>query len=205
MTKADRELLLLLIVRPGMYVNPVEASTITSFITGYEVGIGNKSRFTKLVSDLISDKYKVSYSNDGWPGQIKLLARKRHTTWVIIFKKITLEVIVNAEGGSLTTKQQEAVKRKITTGIIDQAVPTGGPCFENWVEEWPALCDVKSSWFKQLWSRQEWVIIKAIDKLVQTNSIFEVEDQRQPSAMLLQLRERYAEAIGINPSSLKVC
>jgi hypothetical protein len=192
MTKADKELLLHLVTRTGMYIYPIEANSIIHFMSGYEAGTKGKCDFTKRVRRLIADKYKVSYSSDGWPGQIKLLARKRHTTWLIVFKKITLEIIANAEGGSLDDKQREMLKKKITVGIINDIQATGGPRFEDWAEEWPAFCAVKSSWFKQLWSRQEWTIIRAIDKLVQTGSNVEAEDQRLPSPALLQLRNRYA-------------
>lgn len=196
MTKADKEFLLYLVARPRMCIQPVEAASAINYVHGYELGTKNKCDFTKLVRRLIADKYRISYSNDGWPGQIRLLARRRQSTWLITFNKIVLEVILNAQNGSLTDEQQAFLKKGIRGGIIYNIEPTGGPGFENWVEEWQTLYAVKSPWFKPLWTRQEWPIIRAICKLAQTDGLFEREEQRLPSPALLQLKEAYLKVAG---------
>lgn len=199
MTKVDKEVLLNFITRIGMYIHPVEANTAISFIHGYEAGTENKCDFTKQVRQILMDKYKVDYRSDGWPGQIRRLAKKQHSTWLITFKKTTLEIIANAEGGSLNETQLEILKKKIKTGLLDRINPAGHPWFSaDWVAEWQSLCAVKSVWFKQLWTRQEWPIIRAIDKLVQANSLFQDEEQRLPSLAILQLKDRYIRVAKAN-------
>ena len=76
MTKNDKTNLLQFITLTGMFINPVDDKNVVSFIHGYELGTKHKCSFTKLSKQLLTDKYKINYSNDGWPGQITRLAKK---------------------------------------------------------------------------------------------------------------------------------
>nr|GFC69501.1 hypothetical protein [Tanacetum cinerariifolium] len=149
MTKADKELLLHFVTRISMYIHPKEASSVVNFITGYEIGTRDECDFTEQLKQLLSDKYKVDYSSDGWTGQIKRLAKRRHSTWLILFRRLTLELIVNDEGDGLDETQQAFLKAMVI-GRLEQLMEIGTVGFrEYWVEDWLSLCTVKSSWFKQ--------------------------------------------------------
>jgi hypothetical protein len=166
MTKDDKELLLQMVARIGMFIHPLEADSAINFIHGYETGTRDQCDFTKQLRQLLSDKYKLAYSNDGWPGQIRSLAKKRSSTWLIIFRRLTLETIATEEGGSLDESQQAILKTRILSLIEKKSTPPP-QLSPGWVEDWLSLCAVKSGWFKQLWTSKEWTVIRAIDKLVQ--------------------------------------
>ena len=74
-----------------MYVNPVNRDTIVSFIHGYEIGIKN-TNLTVELKKLLSDKYNVIYSSDGWSGQIDQLSKKLNITWIDTLKKLIFEL-----------------------------------------------------------------------------------------------------------------
>ncbi|MES2587783.1 MAG: hypothetical protein V4622_02315 [Bacteroidota bacterium] len=76
MTKDDKTNFLHFITRTGMFINPVDEKNVVSFINGYELGTKQECDFTQLLKQLLTDKYKISYSSDGWPGQISRLAKK---------------------------------------------------------------------------------------------------------------------------------
>lgn len=93
MTKTNKANLLHFVTRPGMYINPIDDKNIVSFIHGYEVGTKYKCNFTQLLKDELSHKYKISYRNDGWPGQITRFAGKHSLDWVEAFQMIGLEIL----------------------------------------------------------------------------------------------------------------
>ena len=93
MTKLDKQNLSHFINRTGMYINPVDAKNVVSFLHGYELATENKCHFTQSLKQLLTDKYKMLYSSDGWPGQIERLANKCSSSWLTTFKKIAVEII----------------------------------------------------------------------------------------------------------------
>jgi len=201
MNHNNKEQLLYFVTRPSMYIQPMEASSAISFVHGFEAGMGSEGDFIETMSQLLSEKYKVNGGCLGWPEQIKLLAKKRSLSWLTTFRGLVPEVVAYVQGGQLTPTQQAILRKKIG-GWIDRIKPNGGPWFSaDWVEEWQSLCAVKSGWFKQLWSRKEWTVTRAIDKLVQTAGLFRDEARRLPSPALIQLKEAYAKVAGENKAS----
>lgn len=81
------------IERTAMYVDPVNKDTVTSFINGYECGLADKG-FTTSIQSRLSEHYKVEYSSDGWPGQIKRWAESINLSWIDAFRKIASELDV---------------------------------------------------------------------------------------------------------------
>jgi hypothetical protein len=193
MTENNKEQLLHFVTRPSMYIRPLEANSAISFVHGFDAGMGEKADFIETLSQLLSEKYKVNGGCLGWPEQIRLLAKRRSLPWLILFRRLIPELIADAQGGQLTQTQQVILRTRIASWI-DRIKPTGAPWFDaDWAKEWQALCAVRSAWFKQLWSQKEWVVIRAIDRLVQTAGLFSDEAQRLPSPALVQLGERYAK------------
>jgi len=80
-----------------MYINPVDQNNVVSFLHGYELGTGNKCQFTLLVRQLLTHKYRIVYSNDGWPGQIVRLAKNASGSWLTTFMEISAEIIGSEE------------------------------------------------------------------------------------------------------------
>ena len=79
------------IERTTMYVDPVNKDTVTSFIDGYECALADKG-FTKNIQSRLSEYYKVEYSSDGWPGQIKRWAESNNLSWIEAFRKVASEL-----------------------------------------------------------------------------------------------------------------
>ncbi len=188
MTKKEKELLLRFCTRNGMYIQPIEKYTIISFITGYEIGTKHTSVFTALLKIYIAKKFKIECRATGWPGQIDLLSVKLSLNWVSTFKKVLLEVVAN-EGLSVELKTILTSRIEV---LLQRITKTGDNWFNiDWKEEWLSLCAPKSKWFKQIWTTNEYKIIKAIDTETQANRIFLKLNSNLPTEKLIILKEQF--------------
>ena len=108
-----------------------------------------------------------------------------------MFKKTALEIVADDEHGGLDKEMTEILKTRILS-LVERINAVGDPWFnDSWVEEWLSLCSVKSKWFKQLWTNNEWTIIKSIDKHVQADNIFIKEGNNIPTTQLVELKEQF--------------
>ena len=78
--------------RTGMYVQPVDLRTVTSFIDGYETGLGN-TELTDSIKNYLISNYDIEYSSDGWPGQIQRFGDTINLSWLDTFKKVVREML----------------------------------------------------------------------------------------------------------------
>ena len=113
MRKDDKTLLLQFIALTGMFINPVDDRNVVSYIHGYEAGTKHRCDFTRLTKQLLTDKYKITYSNDGWPGQVTRLAKKLSLNWVIVFKRTALEILADERNGGLDKEMSAILKKRI--------------------------------------------------------------------------------------------
>jgi hypothetical protein len=178
------------ITRKAMYIHPVDENNIVSFIHGYELGTNGKCQLSELIKQHLIGKYKVNYSNDGWPGQISRLAKKQLFSWETTFTRVTLEILSDDSHGGFDEEMKMVLKKRVET-LIDRINVKGNIWFKvNWREEWLSLCSVKSNWFQKIWTDKELKLLIAIDKLVQTDSVFENKKDFLPTAELLNLKEQ---------------
>jgi len=188
MTKDDKILLLHFVTRTGMYIYPVDIHNIQSFITGYEAGRKNKCHFYELAKDLLSTKYKTKYSSIGFLGQIQRLSEKKSISNIITFKKIALETIAL---NGLDIDVGKILKSRIIDLII-KIEKAGHPWYnETWKDDWLSLISVNHKWFKQLWDKKEWAILRSMDKEVLAGNIFNNGQDKIPSNKLLDLRDKF--------------
>jgi hypothetical protein len=193
MTKDDRTILLQFITLTGMFISPVDNKNVISYLHGYEAGTKHKCDFTQLLKQLLTDKHKISYSSDGWWGQISRLAQKLSLSWVTAFKRTALEVLADEQYGGLDNEMKEILKKRIQW-LIERINALGDTWFnESWTEEWLSLCPTKSKWFKQMWTDNVWIIIKTIDNHVRSGNIFSNKSDHIPTAELLKLKVQYDE------------
>ena len=191
MTKDDKKIILQFITLTGMFINPVDDKNVVSFIHGYEVGTKHKCDFTQLSKQLLTDKYKINYSSDGWPGQITRLAKKESLSWVTTFKRTALEIVADTRHGGLDKALAEILKKRIVS-LIERVKVLGDPWFnDSWKEEWVSLFSVKSNWSKQMWTDKEWAIVKSIDKHVQADNVFSKKGDHIPTPQLLKLKDQF--------------
>jgi hypothetical protein len=168
MTTADRDLLVQLVVYPGMHLHPVTAESAIHFIHGYEAGARGTCDLTKQLRDRLSGRHRLPHRSDGWPGQLARLAQKRASTWLILFRRLTLELIVEEEGGRLRAAQQALLQTRIGRLVERVESTPPAPPDADTVEDWRSLCAVESEWFQRLWTPQEWDVIQRADAVVQT-------------------------------------
>ena len=187
MTKRDKKNLLHFITRTGMYINPVDDKNIVSFIHGYQLGTKGKCDFTQLLKQLLSNKYKINYLSDGWPGQVTRMAKKFSLSWVVIFKRIALEVIAKESQNKFDKESREILKTRIVSLI--ERIEASGSIWRNHncTEQWLSICSIKSNWLNSIWTDQDWIIIKYIDRLGQSGNVF----TEIPVSELIKLRDRY--------------
>ncbi len=168
MNKTDKYKLLTFITYIGMYVYPVDEYNIPSFIHGYEHGKKQDTGFIEQIRQRLTDQYKIFYSSDGWPGQIKRLAAKRNENWATIFRWITLEIVADEKNGGWDKTMSEILKPRILA-LIERIEPEDTKWLSSsWIEDWLALCPVKYPWFQQIWDDKEWKLIKPINKKLLT-------------------------------------
>ena len=190
MTKDDKILLLHFVTRTGVYIYPVDINNIQSFITGYEAGRKNKCHFYESSKDLLSTKYKIKYLSDGLLGQIQRLSEKQSTSNIVTFKKIAIEIIT-LDG--LEVEVGKVLKSQIID-LVSKIEKTGHPWYnETWKDGWLSLVSVNNQWFRQLWNKKEWTIIKSLDKEVLAGNIFKNHQDKIPSDNLLYLRDKFEQ------------
>lgn len=170
MTADDKLFLIRFITRTNMFVHPVNRDTVVSFIHGYEAGKDNQN-FTFMVKQLLTEKYAVYSSSDGWPGQMGRYARRCSWGWVAAFKQTGLEMIM-ADGLVEATARQELVKWVMS--CLDWAATHPAVWLDKeWRDNWLAICDVRAEWFAAMWSVKELQLLVAIDEQLRTTSLFE--------------------------------
>lgn len=80
-----------------MFVNPVNKSSIVSFIHGFEQGI-NEIVFTSELKEYLKLNHDVHGSNQGWPRQIKLYSEQRNIEWKEAFVEVATYVLKELKG-----------------------------------------------------------------------------------------------------------
>ena len=80
MTNKALKILESFIERTSMWVNPIDRTTITSFIHGFEAGTDNKS-FTSSLKSHLESEHHIYGSSQGWPNQVLLYAEKKEMNW----------------------------------------------------------------------------------------------------------------------------
>ncbi|RXK62073.1 hypothetical protein ESA94_03415 [Lacibacter luteus] len=188
MTKDDKIFLIHFVTRTGMYINPVDIHNIQSFVTGYEIGRKGKCRFYELSKNLLSTKYKIKYLSDGFIGQIKRLAEKQSISEVVVFKNIAIETIALDE---LDIEVGKVLKSRVAE-LINRIDKAGHPWYnETWKDSWLSLVFVTKAWYRQLWSKEEFSIIKAIEKEVLIGNMFNSYRGKTPSNKMLEIKVKY--------------
>jgi hypothetical protein len=179
-----------------MYIAyPENRDNIVSLITGYQLGRGKRFDFESPVKFLMAKKYKIEYSSDGWPGQIERYAAKQSTRWVITFKRITIELIGDHTQHEVARKKAGKMLKLAMESLINRIEAPGGPWFnDHWIESWKSLCLIENKWFKTLWTKRQWSVIKAVDAAVYREQIF-VAGTYRPQPNLLRLKEVYGTAM----------
>ena len=96
MTNKELKTLDLFINRTSMWINPIDRTTITSFIHGFEAGTDNKF-FTSLLKDYLESEHNIYGSNQGWPNQVLLYAEKNKLNWNDAFFELGRVIIKKIE------------------------------------------------------------------------------------------------------------
>jgi hypothetical protein len=189
MRETDINILMYFITRTGMYVGKESKETITSFIIGYEVGANGNVRISEHISQLLSSEFNIEMQADGWLGQIERFADKNKKTWTSSFKEIVLKYFYRTQNFQIDSEFKKALKTRIESKIDQLNLDWVASGFENWINEWVGLVDLKEKNFKVIWSESEFEIIKAID--IEINEIRKSENQL--TKKLIELREKYKE------------
>jgi hypothetical protein len=135
------------------------------------------------------NNFKITYSNDGWPGQITRYSKKKSISWVTTFRQFGLEILTSDENGGLTEEMQELIKMRIQNLIKN--IGCENPWFnEEWANECIALFAIKSTWFKNLWNKWEYAALKSILRVIKQGQAFEGLFFK-PTKALLDLKTKF--------------
>ena len=187
MTKEDKKILLQLVTLTEMMVYPTATDSLVNFIHGYETGRKKKFNFIPLLQEFITVNYKIKPTNLGWPQQLTTLAEKKGISWMIVFKQITLEVIVQECDGNL----EQPLKRMLVKRITSLIEHIRNPLYDNWSINWQGITATNKKWFKQLWNNKELKIIKAITREIKVNNLYANPITKTPSIKLLALKNKF--------------
>lgn len=181
--------LLNFILRPRMFIKVADENSIVSFIEGYEFGQNLECDFTEQLKKHLINNFKITYSNDGWPGQITRYSKKKSISWVTTFRQFGLEILTSDENGGLTEEMQELIKMRIQNLIKN--IGCENPWFkEEWANECIALFAIKSTWFKNLWNKWEYAALKSILRVIKQGQAFEGLFFK-PTKALLDLKTKF--------------
>jgi hypothetical protein len=190
MNKKNKLNLLGFITRTGMYINPVDNINITSFINGYLLA-DDECDFLQIYKNLLIKKYNIPYTSDGWPGQTTRFCNVQLLDWVVAFKQISLEIIIENQDKNLDPELIKILKSRITS-LIKKIDTNNNIWFNNqWEKEWISLCIIQNPVFKLMWTKDEWEIIYCITKIVQLDSIFYKDNINTSIDKLKSLRDQY--------------
>ncbi|MFC5978666.1 hypothetical protein [Flavobacterium salmonis] len=130
----------------------------------------------------------MKYLSDGWIGQINRVSKKQSISNIVVFKKITLETIF-IDG---LDKEMEKILKSRILDLINKIDRAGHPWYnETWKDNWLSLILINQNRFKQLWSDEEFEIIKLIDKEVTSGNIINIYKTIVPSDAILNLKEQF--------------
>lgn len=90
------ELLEFFRLRPGMWIQPINQTTVVAFIHGLEAG-ANDQRFTQTLKAYLETTHDLYGSNQGWPRQIQLYAEKMDLDWAAAFFELAAVVLNRLE------------------------------------------------------------------------------------------------------------
>lgn len=190
MTKHDREILLHFITRTNMYIYPVDLYNIRNFITGYEIGRKNKCQFFSVSKQILETKYKIKYPATGWFGQIEQLSKKQSLSNVLVFNKIALETIAESSNGKFDVKLKNILKERIINLIV--RITEGDSWFDvTWIDMWLSLNNFNTIWYKDLWSENQYRILKSINNEVKNYNLFKNEQIVIKYDKLLKLKQQF--------------
>ncbi|AYL95618.1 hypothetical protein [Mucilaginibacter celer] len=198
MLENDKIFLLSFILRTGMYVYPTDEFTIQSFLNGYEMGKGkgNDFDFMLQLEGYLKEKHKLPISNTRWHGQIVSYAKKKSISWYTAFRKISLEILATDKNGGFNEEMKSILK--VFIGNLINQIGTTPPSFydrqwhnERWVENYLTFVPIKNAWFKALWNKKEFQVLKSIHQLILKEITSEPDIVYSPTETLLELKNRY--------------
>jgi hypothetical protein len=157
--KIEHEIeLLRFITRTGMYISPISRDTIISFIHGLEVGSFNRE-FSEGFRQYLADKHQIRTGSTGWEGQLDQLVEKRRGNWRITFNRCVLDFIISVSPNDL---KEEVCSLRSRIQTLTGRILTDEKFPEHNEQEWLSLYCSESTWFKELWSKDEWEILLSV-------------------------------------------
>lgn len=81
-----------LLDKPKMWVNPLNETSIVSFIHGFEARTGHRE-FTDKIKEYLQDEYDIFGSSLGWPYQIRIYAENQNIDWISAFQEIGNKIL----------------------------------------------------------------------------------------------------------------
>jgi hypothetical protein len=182
-------------LRIGMYTGKENKDTVSSFLHGYEIGRNNECNFIEQIMKSIEEEYEIKSRATGWIGQIEMVAEKLEMDWIIIFKKQSLKF--------LTSKFTEPIKIEfgisIKSRINGKMLGVENHFRRDWITDWFGIVDLKSDWFKELWSSKELKLMKKIEEeLLSLGKVREIQKQIKPTNKLRNLCAKMYEEMNKN-------
>ncbi|GEM_PF-2142562 len=107
MEREETDVMVHFLFRMEMFISPPTKDNITSFMHGTDYGRPVKLKWTELLKDHISNKYRLEGGALGWPHQITLFSEKNSTDWTQSFKLLMIELMEESEhieGNKLLTE-----------------------------------------------------------------------------------------------------
>ena len=177
-------------LRIGMYTGKENKDTITSFINGYEVGRDGKCKFIKQMIKSIEEEYKIESQATGWIGQIEILSKKLETDWITIFKKQSLKILTKKFTKPIKKEFAISIKKRINGKMLG----VKNHFRRDWIADWFGITDLKATWFRELWSKKELILMSKIEEEIKTyGNLQKVKTSIKPTDKLINLCVRMYE------------
>lgn len=90
--KERLDTLKLFLSKPNLWISSINKSSVVSFIHGFEAGAKN-CFFTNQIKQYMEMEFEIFGSNQGWPNQISIYAKKNGLEWDDAFFKISIKIL----------------------------------------------------------------------------------------------------------------
>ena len=91
--KPVQEVLMHFLNRPGMYIQPVDKTTVVAFMHGVESVTDPSWRLTKMLSQHLDLVLDIPQTALGWPNQIQRYADQKQQVWWEAFVDLSREIL----------------------------------------------------------------------------------------------------------------
>lgn len=174
------------LTRTSMFTGKENQDTITSFLSGFELGTKREFHITEDLNSFLIDKYNIRSSSTKYIGQIDEFAKANNFDWITAFKRLSFELLFDSGRFNVDPELDEILKSRILSKIKQTDYDWVKPNFLSWANDWFAIVNLEHPEFRNLWTPEQLASLEQYDKELRLS----LTSNQQPSEQLISLSEK---------------